>query len=112
MAYIGEIYTAKIFYQDDEENYKVRPILVLNNTDNNFITIAEITSIPPKNPPSYYDKFKELIIKWKQAGLNEPSYIKCKNVYNIENILLYDFIGVMELSDFINIINKINDYNI
>ena len=75
----GDVYTATIYFKGLSGNCKIRPVLVLNDLKNGWYTIAEITSVAPKNPPGYYDLFKEAIIKWQECGLDEPSYVKCNN---------------------------------
>lgn len=113
MPAIGDIYTAQIFYKGLCGTYKTRPVLVLNELNNGWCTIVEITSVAPKKPPGYFDSFKEPILKWKVCGLNEPSYVKCNinNIHNVEVIRLRNKIGKMEYDDFINIVNKIVNYN-
>lgn len=106
-----DIYTVRIYYKGQSGTFKSRPILVINELGNGWYTIAEITSVPPKDPPSYYDQLKEPIIKWDECGLDKPSFIKCKNIHNIEGSRLYQQIGIMDTDDFINIINKIDTYN-
>ena len=109
MPKIGDIYTAIIYYRGSSGNSKPRPVLVINDLGSGFYTIAEITSVPPKNPPSYYDGFKESIIKWKECGLDEASFVKCKdnNIHKVEGIRLHQYIGSIDPNDFNNIINKI-----
>lgn len=103
-----DIYLVRMYYKGQSEAFKSRPVLILNNLGNGWVTIVEITSVPPKQPPSHYDKFKEPIIKWKQCGLANPSFIKCKNIHNIEISRLFKKIGIMEDDEFINIIDKID----
>jgi len=106
-----DIYIVRIYYKGQSGTFKSRPILILNNLGNGWVTIAEITSVPPKQPPSYYDKYKEPIIKWAKYGLTELSFIKCKNIHNIEESRLYRKIGTIDEDEFINIIDKIDSYN-
>ncbi|MDD3833616.1 MAG: type II toxin-antitoxin system PemK/MazF family toxin [Oscillospiraceae bacterium] len=98
-----------IYYKGRSGNCKVRPVLVLNTLNNGWCTIVEITSVAPKNPPGYYDLFKEPILKWKECGLDEPSYVKCNsnNIHNVEEIRLRNKIGKVDYNDFINIVDKI-----
>ncbi|MDD2402175.1 MAG: type II toxin-antitoxin system PemK/MazF family toxin [Clostridia bacterium] len=110
MPDIGDIYTAIIYFKGHSRNFKVRPVLVLNDLNNGWYTIAEITSISPKNPPGYYDLYKEPILNWQECGLNEPSFVKCKNIHNVEEIRLHNKIGTMNYNDFINIVDKILIY--
>ena len=54
----GDIYKVKIFFKGTSGPYKSRPVLILNSVSENKYTIAEITSIPPKNSSGYYDNIK------------------------------------------------------
>lgn len=110
MSNSGDIYTTKIFYIGTTGKGKLRPILVLNDDGEGNVTIVEITSIPPKNPRTYYDNFKEEIKGWKKYGLEEPSYIKCKNVHKVVGLRLVSKIGVMDADEFERIVNKIAEY--
>lgn len=103
----GDIYTAYIFYKSTQGAYKLRPILVLNDDGNGSCTIVEITSIGPKNPPTHYDTFKEEIVGWRKCGLDQPSYVKCKNVHNVMGLRLKDKIGSMDPDEFEHIVNRI-----
>lgn len=106
-----DIYLVRIYYKEQSGIFKSRAVLILNNLGNGWVTIAEITSIPPKRPPSHFDKFKEPIIKWGEYGLTNPSFIKCKNLHNIEISRLYQKIGIMDDDEFLNIIEKIYSYD-
>lgn len=103
-----DIYLVRIYYTGQSGAFKSRPVLILNNLGNGWVTIVEITTVPPKQPPSHYDKFKEPIIRWAQYGLAYPSFIKCKNIHNIEISRLFQKIGIMADDEFINIIEKID----
>lgn len=76
MASIGEIHTAKIYYKGTSGPYKVRPVIIVNE-DSGSYTAAEITSVRPKNPPGFFDECKQEIKEWQQAGLDDPSWVKC-----------------------------------
>jgi len=106
-----DIYLVRIYFKGQSGTFKTRPVLILNNLSDGWVTIAEITSVPPKQPPSHYDKFKEPILKWAECGLTNPSFIKCKNIHNIEISRLFQKIGIMDDDEFINIIEKIDSYN-
>jgi len=106
-----DIYLVRIYYKGQSGTFKSRPVLILNTFSNGWVTIAEITSVPPRQPPSYYDKYKEPIVKWTRYGLTEPSFLKCKNIHNIKESRLSCKIGTFDEDEFINIIDKINSYN-
>lgn len=109
MPGIGDIYIAIIYYKGLSGNSKPRPVLVLNDLGEGYYTIAEITSVPPKNPPSYFDDFKVPIAKWQECGLDEASFVKCNNnnIHNVEGIRLHQYIGSISPVDFNHIIDKI-----
>lgn len=71
----------------------------------------EITSVGPKNPPSFYDNFKIPINNWRGCGLDEPSFVKCRNIHNVEGIRLHDHIGTMDPDEFGYITDKIDEFN-
>ena len=112
MPDIGDIYVARIYYSGTSGPYKNRPVLILNTDGKSSFTIVEITSVPPKNPPGHYDSFKEKIYNWKQYGLDEPSYIKCKNIHNPIGIQFFRKIGTMkDTEEFEHIVNRIDECN-
>ncbi|AEB77358.1 type II toxin-antitoxin system PemK/MazF family toxin [Clostridium botulinum] len=110
MADIKDIYIVRIYYEDKIEKAKNRPIIIINKnvTDKETsYTISEITSAKPKDPPRHFDKFKEPIVKWKEAGLDKMSFVKVNKLYKIPSNKLYKKIGVMTDEDFDKVINRI-----
>jgi mRNA interferase MazF len=112
MSLVRKIFKVKIYFQGTSGPYKSRPVLVIDYDQVNALyTIAEITSVPP-NLAGYYDKFKEPIIHWRQCGLVKASYVKCKNIHRVEKSRLFEQIGIINADDFINIVEKIIEYNL
>lgn len=110
MPNIGDIYTVRIYFQGTSGPYKTRPILIIN-TDGVMYTIAEITSEGPKDPPTYYDQFKEKIKGWEKYGLDKESFVKCTNIHNISNARFINHIGSMDENEFEEIVDKISEAN-
>ncbi|HCL4447346.1 TPA: type II toxin-antitoxin system PemK/MazF family toxin [Clostridium botulinum] len=116
MANIGDVYSVRVYFEDKNE-YKERPVIIINKTIRNFneiiYTISEITSKKPKEPPSYYDNFKEPIKQWWKCGLNKESYVKTNKLYNIKSNKLHKRIGHInnKSSDFNRIVNRIIEVN-
>lgn len=109
---IGDICIARIYYRGTSGPFKDRPVLILNNDNNGLFTIVEITSVAPKKPPKYYDTVKEEIKGWQEYGLDDPSWVKCKNVHNVFSPRFYNKIGTMkDTEEFEHIVNKIDEYN-
>lgn len=110
MSVPGDICTVEIFYKGTSGSSKIRPVLVLNVVNSKY-TIAEITTVEPKDPPGYYDQYKEEIKNWKKYGLDKKSYVKCKNIHNVEGPRFVKQIGVMDSDEFENIVNRIMEVN-
>ena len=51
--------------------------------------------------------FTEPIIRWAGYGLANPSFIKCKNIHNIETSRLFQKMGIMDGYEFMNLIERI-----
>jgi len=111
MADIRDIYVVRIYYENDIKNFRNRPIIIINKTveqlKEKFFTISEITGAKPKTPPSYYDNFKEPIIKWKKAGLDKLSFVKTNKLQVVKSDKLYKKIGEMDNGDFERIVKRI-----
>lgn len=107
---ISEVWTARIYFKGKTGESKRRPVLVINvNEATGEYTIQEITTVKPDDPPTYYDGFKQIINKWKEANLDEESYVKCAptNTHKVDKVRLIGYIGVTEEEDFEAIIEKI-----
>ena len=112
MAGIGDIYSVKIFYEDDPSQYKTRPVLVVDVEEElSLYTIAEITRTSPKNPPTYFDQFKEPIFDWRRAGLNSPSYVKTHKIHRVPEDKLLRYCGELGSNELVRILNRIVDVN-
>lgn len=112
MINIGDIYKVIIYYKNKSSDGKSRSVLIINidSSNSDICTIVEIASALPEKD-NYYSKFKEEIKNWQQCGLNKPSYVKCKNIHNIETERLYEKIGTMKKDDLCNILCKIAEHN-
>lgn len=105
---IGDVCLVKIYYKGTSGPYKKRPVLIFN-TIGSYYTITEITSVPPKVPPGFYDQFKEPIHNWQACGLDESSYAKCANTHNVEKVRFVRKLGTMDADDFMCIVERIAD---
>lgn len=90
-----DIYTAKVYYEDDLTKYKVRPVLVLDN-QHVIAVIAKITGTSPR------ENYKgEIVIQdWEEAGLNKPSTIRLSKQYKVDkNKDLRNYVGHLSKND-------------
>jgi hypothetical protein len=102
MTVPGEVYVTKIAYEDDPTTFKWRPVLVINSLEG-VSTIVEISSIPPRNPPTFHDTFKVPIRDFVKAGLRKKSFVRTHMVYNVEDICLRGPAGIIDNDELINI---------
>jgi mRNA-degrading endonuclease toxin of MazEF toxin-antitoxin module len=115
LNHIGNIHLARIYYKGRSGASKVRPVLVIKEKgDRGLYTIVEVTSVPPKHLPGFFDSYKEEIILRKLTGLGEPSYVKCheNNVHRIKKYRLQKRLGRLEPIDLSRILKRIAEGNI
>ncbi|MCL2679983.1 MAG: type II toxin-antitoxin system PemK/MazF family toxin [Coriobacteriia bacterium] len=95
-----DIWLVYLHFSDRPKTGKVRPVLVVNSTENR-IAVAKITSKPPV--PHTGDV---PIVQWQQAGLNVPSTVRCSQIFEINAAeLLRDApIGTLQTDDAVQII--------
>lgn len=99
MVIFGELYLAKVYFKGTKGPFKQRPVLIVDDTEENLITFAEITSIEPTDPPKYYDNFKVEIPDWQAAGLKKISWVKCYkgNIHRVQRNKVLKKIGSVDL---------------
>lgn len=111
MDNVGYISWLEVYYEDKDES-KVRPVLVVNyEKESGLLTIAEISSSPLNNPPTYFDQFKEPIYQWKDAGLSRLSYVKTHRLHRIAKDELGPYCGELDTDEFLRILDRIIDVN-
>lgn len=100
MVEIGSICCIKLYYTGLTGESKVRPVLVIDaDYENNLYTIVKITSVGPKNPPTYHDRYKIEIQNWKQYGLDKQSWVKIndENIYRVSGDKFVKILGAMDV---------------
>lgn len=94
-----ELWYAQVKYED-MDYVQDRPVLVIDSSDGIVILALKVTSTPQRNEWGEYD-----IIKWKSAGLDNPSTVRCGHPLNL---LMRDFrrkIGDLQLEDITRIMD-------
>lgn len=71
---LGEIFWLDIEYEDDPNQSKRRPAIIVGKTENSLYILVSTTTQPPSDPPSYYDQFKIPIYNWRNYGFTKPSW--------------------------------------
>ncbi len=109
MANFGELHTAYVYFKGTEGDFKTRPVLIIDDSEEALITFAEISSVEPNIPPKYFDSFKIEIIEWSQAGLNEHSWVKCHkgNIHRVPKDRVGKYIGIVDDESLLRIIDRI-----
>lgn len=109
MPKFGELHTANMYYKGNSGTYKRRPVLIIDDSEEELITIAEITSEEPNSPPKYFDSFKVEILDWNAAGLEKQSWVKCYkgNVHRVPKDRAIRYIGVVDDSTMVSVLDKI-----
>lgn len=110
---VGDVFWLTVTYPKTNET-ETRPV-VIYDIDNEILKIASFATITTSKIEDFdyrYDKWKTPIFKWKEAGLDKPSYVKANNIATINKEIFTskNYIGKMSRSDLINAIRKIKEF--
>ncbi|MDA8228464.1 MAG: type II toxin-antitoxin system PemK/MazF family toxin [Desulfitobacterium hafniense] len=103
---LGEIYWIEVGYEYSTEESKVRPAIIVSEEDGALLILVTTKSVPPHDPPKYYDQFKIPILNWRKAGLLKPSWAQGSKLIRLMKedlsklVKRDDFIGRMPELDF------------
>jgi hypothetical protein len=74
--YIGDVYSLYREFKQDPTDGKKRPNLVIEyDEDSEDVYILPLTRTAPKTPSRPYDRWKVEIKEWRDAGLDQPSWV-------------------------------------
>lgn len=62
---LGEVFWLEVEYEDDPNESKRRPAIIVDKIENNLFILVSTTSQSPSDPPSYFDQFKIPIYNWR-----------------------------------------------
>ncbi|MGV2929339.1 hypothetical protein RW115_12130 [Macrococcus capreoli] len=91
------IHETKVFYSEDGDEYKKRPIVIIECEDNT-IYYFRITS---KEGKENQKKYRSPILNWRKCGLTKPSFIDISNpISHMEKKLLGEKTFLSHLSEY------------
>lgn len=93
-----EIWLAKVAFEDNPNEVKQRPVLVLHNTGEKILSV-KITSHSPRN--SYSGEYE--VQKWEEAGLHKPSTIRVGKLSNMDPKMFVKKLGDLQQEDIKNV---------
>lgn len=99
-----EIWYARFKYEDVNE-YKERPVLVLENRFVFPILVAKITSHEPRE--NYNGEY--LIKNWAKAGLSKESTIRLSQILKLEKNDFVKKVGKLQAYDIYNVMQEIKN---
>lgn len=105
----GEIFKLRVAYEDDASKSKWRPVIVLDASDVHQVVIVATTSVPPNDPPGYYDEFKYPLKYWRYAKLHKESWVKVANPLMVDGRALTGYIGELHQDDLLGLITYLNE---
>jgi len=91
----------------DEKSKKTRPFLIVTNALSGIdidISVAPATTKEQRNP---YDVSIEF---WDNAGLSQPSVVRCSKIHYIAHMLLKRKLGKLDERDLIKVNEAIRLY--
>lgn len=110
---LGEIFWIEVGYEDFPEESKIRPAIIVGEEDRALLILVATTSVPPNDPPKYFDQFKIPVLNWRKAGLLKPSWVQSLKLIRLKRDQLSnlvkedDFIGRLSELDFNYLIGEI-----
>ncbi|WAH36347.1 type II toxin-antitoxin system PemK/MazF family toxin [Alicyclobacillus dauci] len=108
---VGDIYSIRVEFEEDPQQAKIRPVVILYIDDNEKPVVAfvhPITSKAPQDPPKYHDNFKVEIRHWREAGLRKPSWVKSNRVIQIDVKAFITYIGHMNDTDLLRLLELLD----
>jgi len=96
-----ELWYANVKYED-MDFYQDRLVLVVDTTDGIYILALKVTSTPQRSEWGEYD-----ITKWKSAGLDNPSTVRCSHSLNLMQKDFRRKIGDLQFEDISRIMDLI-----
>lgn len=100
-----DIWLANFPYDDDPEQVKPRPVIVLS-VDPLFILSVKVT----KHSPRINDTFDVPITKWRESGLKYPSTARIAKSINISYENLNCKLGILHNDERVKIITAYFNY--
>ena len=110
---LGDVFYFDVGFDDiPEESKKRRAIIMIQEGENLFILVST-TSVPPNDPPKYFDQFKITIFNWRRSGFSKPSWGLCFKLIHVTRHELMgsvkkgDILGKMHVMDFDMLLSEI-----
>ena len=95
---MGEIFWSDVKYEDVPGESKIRPVIIVDELDDDLLILVSTTSQSPEDPPKYYDQYKIPIPNWRKSGLPKPSW---GLGFKLLDITKRDFKKIIKDKDFI-----------
>lgn len=99
-----EIWFANVKFEDDPEQVKARPVLIISNKVA-YILSLKVTSKQPRS--NYWGEYS--LIKWKEAGLSKPSTVRISKKLRLVEKDLLRRTGRISSIDILNIMKIMNN---
>lgn len=94
-----EIWKANFVYDDNPNEMKNRPVLILVNVSNYPVLVAKITKHDVRI--NYPGEFR--VNKWREAGLDYPSTIRLSKRLQLEEYDFTEYLGRLHPFDIIEV---------
>lgn len=89
-----DVLLAKVFYDDKPEEYKIRPVVLIDKKANLYLMLKMTSHKPRSNFPGEYP-----VQHWREAGLKKPSTIRASQINRTPLNLIYKKIGTLHQED-------------
>lgn len=99
-----EIWLTRVVYEDNPQQFKLRPVVVLENNIAVILSL-KMTSKPPRQ--NYRGEYELQL--WKQAGLTKQTTVRCSKLIRSAPTDYLRKLGRLQAMDILNIQNILDD---
>ncbi len=109
---LGDVFYFDVGFDDVPEESKRRPAIIMMQEGEDLFILVSTTSIPPNDPPKYFDQFKIPILNWRRSGFLKPSWgLGFKLIHARQELMgsvkKEDILGKIHVTDFDMLLNEI-----
>lgn len=111
-AYDQELYDLYREYRQDPQDGKKRPNLVIAVSGEDVLCLP-LSRTAPSNPPKPYDKWKVEVGDWREANLDQPSWVLVDDlkIFHSSAVSIRDMRGELSDDDMENVVQHSNQYS-
>ncbi|MBO4552552.1 MAG: type II toxin-antitoxin system PemK/MazF family toxin [Candidatus Methanomethylophilaceae archaeon] len=99
------IWWAEVFFEDDPDVSKIRPVVILEDRIAVCVSLKVTSKV-------HNDATHVILEQWESAGLTSPSWVDMSRVLNIPESCFKEKIGTLDQCDILSILRRLGTMSI